>query len=82
MLLCVSGDGGRPLAKRHGSVSELDKLKASQKEKQARDEVLRQLEEDNKDIQITQPSLYINTQVNLILPLTLVPFLYPAVPPS
>ena len=62
-----SSNGGRSVAKRHGSVSELDKLKASQKEKQARDEVLRQLEEDNKDIQITQPSLYINTQVNLFL---------------
>ena len=49
-----------------GSLSELDKLKMSQREKKQQEEVLRQLEEDNKDIVIIQPSLYINTQVSLI----------------
>lgn len=59
------GDKARSLAKRRvGSVSELDKLKASQKENLAREQILRQLEEDNPDVTITQPSLYINTQVS------------------
>ena len=52
----------KKLPKRRESVSVLDKLKISQKEQLDREEIIRQLEEDNKDIKHTQPSLYINTQ--------------------